>query len=70
MGPRGDMTTCRMCGVDFRDADEVVIVDDRTFHLDCVGPLKSEKRRQVGLWAAMGSRGQMAMGDVQRDTPI
>ncbi len=64
------MTICRMCGVNFREGDDVVIVDDQTLHVDCAGPLKSDKPRQVGLWAAMGSRGQMAMGAVQRDTPI
>ncbi|HQZ33714.1 MAG TPA: hypothetical protein PK020_04770 [Ilumatobacteraceae bacterium] len=64
-----DMTVCRMCGVNFREGDEVVVVDDHTFHVDCAEPLKTETPRQVGLWAAMGSRGQMAMGAVQRDTP-
>ena len=63
------MTTCRMCGVSFREGDEVVTVADQTLHVDCAEPHKSEPPRQIGRWAAMGSRGQMAMGAVQRDTP-
>jgi hypothetical protein len=36
-------------------------------HAGCVEALKVPKRRGVGAWAAFGSVGQMAMGDVQRD---
>ena len=66
----GDTTSCRMCGVNFRDGDDVVEVDGRTLRVDCAGPLNAEKRRQIGMWAAMGSRGQMGMGAVKRDTPV
>ena len=65
----GDMDTCRVCGASLRDEDDVVVLDEHKLHAACVESHKEPKRRRVGAWAAMGSRGQMAMGDVQRDTP-
>lgn len=64
------MTTCRICGNEMREGDDLIVVDDHALHTDCAEAPKSSKRRQVGRWAAMGSRGQMAMGEVQRDTPV
>ena len=66
----GVVTACPACGIEFRDGDDIVVVDDQSLHPDCAAPHKSDPRRQVGKWAAMGARGQMAMGDVQRDTPV
>jgi hypothetical protein len=60
---------CRVCGIRFRDTDDVVTVDGHRLHVDCALPHVEPKRRRPGLWAAMGSRGQMAIGDVQRETP-
>ena len=63
------MAMCRVCGIEFRRSDATVFVHDEQLHIDCAQPPAATKRRRVGLWAAMGSGGQMAMGDVQRDTP-
>jgi hypothetical protein len=63
------MTACRLCGVELREADETVEADGHLLHVGCTAPHAKPPRRKVGLWAAMGSEGQMAMGDVQRDTP-
>ncbi len=63
------MSTCRVCGIEVRDSDDAVEVDGHHLHVGCAGPHKEPESRKVGMWAAMGSRGQMAMGDVQRDTP-
>ncbi len=63
------MAACRVCGIEFRSGDAIVFVADEQLHIDCARPHAATKRRRVGLWAAMGSGGQMAMGDVQRDTP-
>lgn len=64
-----DMDTCRVCGAALRDDDDIVVLDEHKVHAACVEAHKEPKRRRVGAWAALGSRGQMAMGDVQRDTP-
>jgi hypothetical protein len=64
------MTTCRICGIEIRDGDDAVTVDDHTVHSACADAPKSAERRQVGSWTAYGSRGQMAIGDVQRNTAL
>jgi hypothetical protein len=63
------MSTCRVCGIEFRNGDDTVTVNGEQLHVDCAGPHKEPKQRKLGMWAAMGSRGQMDMGDVQRDMP-
>ena len=63
------MTACRVCGIEIRNGDASVFVHDEPLHLDCAQAPEEPKRRRLGLWAAMGSGGQMAMGDVQRGTP-
>ncbi len=52
-----------------RDDDDTIVVDGHRLHVACAEAPARPKRRKIGAWAAMGSRGQMAMGDVQRDTP-
>ena len=52
-----------------RDTEVFVWRADEMLHADCTEPHSEAPRRRVGLWAAFGSGGQMAMGDVQRDTP-
>jgi hypothetical protein len=61
------MTTCRICGDEVREGEDVVLIDDESVHAGCV---EAPTARRVGAWAAFGSRGQMAMGDVQRDNPV
>ena len=61
--------TCRECGSIVRGEDDQVVVDGHTLHAGCVESHKEPKSRRIGAWSAMGSRGQMATGDVQRDTP-
>jgi len=63
------MTTCRACGNEIAGGDDVIVVAEATLHAGCVEAPKGPKRRRVGAWGAMGAAGQMAMGDVQRDTP-
>jgi hypothetical protein len=57
-----------VCGIELRSGDDTVTVDGEQTHVDCAEPHKEPKKRKLGLWAAMGSGGQMGMGDVQRDT--
>jgi hypothetical protein len=64
------MTTCHLCGIELNEEDDVVVVDDNhSVHVSCASAPSGTGRRQVRPWAALGSRQQMAMGDVQRDTP-
>jgi hypothetical protein len=56
---------CRVCGVGIRDTDDVMWVRDELLHTACTEAHQQPKRRRIGSWAAMGSSGQMAMGDVQ-----
>ncbi len=63
------MSACRICGIGFRSGDDTVTINDEPLHADCVEPHKESKKRRVGTWAVMGTRGQMSMGDVQRDAP-
>lgn len=63
------MSTCRACGIEVGERDDAVTVGDATLHASCVEARKGPKRRRIGAWAAMGSRGQMAMGEVQKDMP-
>jgi DNA-binding IclR family transcriptional regulator len=62
-----DSPACPACGLVLRDGDDVISVNDRHFHVDCVAAPVAAARRRIGGWSAMGSRGQMAMGDTQRD---
>ena len=64
------MTTCRICGDEVREGEDVVLIDDEAIHAGCVEAPTGPKPRRVGAWAAFGSRGQMAMGDVLRDNPV
>jgi hypothetical protein len=63
------MSACRVCGIELRSGDDTVTANGEQLHVDCAEPHKEPKKRKVGPWAAMGSRGQMGMGDVQRYTP-
>lgn len=60
------MDGCRVCGIGFHEED-VTVVAGRRLHAGCAEASAELKRRKIGMWAAVGSRGQMAMGDVQRD---
>jgi len=60
------MATCRVCGGDLRAGDDAVMAGDEEFHLACVEAPARRPRRRLGAWAAMGSGGQMAMGETQR----
>lgn len=60
------MSECRVCGIAFREGDDVVEVGGVVFHHDCADPHVEPEQRTVGRWAAMGSPGQMGMGAVQR----
>lgn len=60
--------TCRVCGTGIRATDEVRWVHDEPLHAACIEAHQAPPRRKLGAWAAMGSRGQMAMGAVQQDT--
>ena len=60
------MTTCPICGIELREGDSVVEVDDRVLHHDCAAPHEASVARRIGTWGAYGSRGQMAIGDAQR----
>ncbi len=64
------MATCRICRDEVREGEDVVLIDDEAVHTGCVEAPTGRKPRRVGAWAAFGSRGQMAMGDVQRDNPV
>lgn len=60
---------CPICGIECRTSDDIVVAGDHRMHAACAEAPAAPKRRKVGAWAAMGTRGQMAMGDVQRETP-
>ena len=62
-------SVCPICGIECRADDDTVVAGDHRMHAACTEAPASPKRRKVGAWAAMGARGQMAMGDVQRETP-
>jgi hypothetical protein len=61
------MSVCRICGNEVREGEDVVDVAGDGVHPDCAGAPKKEGRRRLGMWVSMGSRGQMAMGEVQRE---
>ena len=67
--PEGEetMSTCRICGNEVREGEDVVRVGEDAVHPDCAGAPKKRRGRKIGMWASLGSRGQMAMGDVQRE---
>jgi hypothetical protein len=62
------MSECRICGTEIRDGDDVVKSHGMEAHVGCVEAPKSAQQRRLGRWAVFGSRGQMAIGDVQRET--
>jgi hypothetical protein len=62
------MAECRICGTAIREGDDVVKAQGVDVHAGCVEPPKPPRRRRLGRWAGFGSRGQMAIGDVQRDS--
>jgi hypothetical protein len=64
---RRPMSVCRICGNEVREGEDVVDVAGDGVHPDCAGAPKKEGRRRLGMWVSMGSRGQMAMGEVQRE---
>jgi hypothetical protein len=49
--------------------DDVVVIGDDRWHAACVDAPTTTRRRRVGGWAALVSKGQMAMGDTQREHP-
>lgn len=62
-----DGEVCAACGLPVRAAEDHVVLGNHRFHPGCVDPPSSGGRRRPGGWVAMGSRGQMAMGDTQRE---
>ena len=60
------MSECRLCGNELRGGESVIEVGGSLVHHDCAGAHVQAPHRKIGLWAAMGSAGQMAIGDVQR----
>ena len=64
------MAACRICGDEVREGEDVVLIDDEAVHTGCAEAPTERKLRRASAWAAFGSRGQMAMGDVQRDNPV
>jgi hypothetical protein len=63
---RDAMATCRICGNEFREGDEVVELGDGVVHHDCVDAPRDDPRRKVLRWSAFGSTNQLGIGDVQR----
>ena len=61
------MSTCRICGNELRESEDTVLVGEDAVHPDCAGAPKKPGRKKIGMWASMGTRGQMALGDVQRE---
>ena len=61
------MAVCRICGNELREGDDTIRFADDQVHPDCAGAPVRPVRRRLGMWASMGSRNQMAMGDVQRE---
>jgi hypothetical protein len=61
------MSECRLCGNELREGESVIEVAGSMVHHDCADAHVDPQHRKIGLWAAMGSPGQMAIGDVQRD---
>lgn len=62
------MAECRLCGIELRDGEDVVEVGGHEVHPDCAGAHVEPERHHLGTWATMGSAGQMALGDVQRNS--
>lgn len=60
------MAECPECGIEISKGDAVVEVDGVLVHPDCVSAPKSPRRRRLGWWASIGSRGQMGLSPVQR----
>jgi len=61
------MSSCRICGSEIREGDDATVVGDDRVHPDCVSAPTKPPRRRIGMWASIGTRNQMAMGDVQRE---
>jgi len=60
-------TTCRICGDEFRDGDDVVrLGDDDIVHHDCADPPHHDEERHVEQWGEMGAINQLEIGEVQR----
>jgi hypothetical protein len=66
----GRARECRVCGAPVRTGDDRVEIEGASFHAGCVDAPASPRRRRPGPWAAMGSPGQMATGEVQRDPEV
>ena len=60
------MSECHLCANELRVGESVIEVGGALVHHDCAGAHVQAPHRRLGLWAAMGSAGQMAIGDVQR----
>lgn len=63
-----EMTECAVCGREIRAREDVVTVGDHLVRYHCAEPAEKPKRRKLGIWASMGSSGQMAMGDTQTES--
>lgn len=64
------MSVCRACGIAIGLHDHVVEVGESPMHVACAEAGTRPKQRRIGAWAAMGSRGQMLMSELQRDTTV
>jgi len=61
------MPTCRICGNQLREGDEVVALGDEVVHHDCADAPHGGGQRKVLRWSALGSTNQLGIGDAQRD---
>ena len=63
------MSECRICGNVLRDGEDATEVGGALVHHDCAASPGGPRRRPTSIFAAAGTRGQMGLGDVQRDDP-
>lgn len=59
-------TTCRICGNELREGDDVIEIGGTFAHHDCAVAPNDAPVRRILKWAVMGARNQLGMGEVQR----
>ena len=62
------MPTCRICGNEFREGDDVVAVGDAVVHVVCTDAPRQGEHREILQWSAFGSTNQLGVGEAQRGT--